>query len=130
MTGSRGRLARSHHCPSPQEKELIGIDEPNTHETYEVTGPQLLSFAEAVETIANGAAVPVEFTSVPRDAWITALRADGLPPEVADLLTHLFTEVLDGRNSWLGDGVNRALGRSPKSFATYVTQAAGAQAWS
>lgn len=98
-------------------------------ETYEVTGPQLLTFAEAAEAIATGAAIPVEFTPVPKDAWISALRAEGVPPEVVELLTHLFTEVLDGRNTWVGDGVSRALGRPPKSFATYVTEATSASAW-
>ena len=98
-------------------------------EVYEVTGPELLTFAEAAKTISAGASIPLDFTPVPADAWIAALRAEGLPPEVVDLLTHLFTEVLDGRNSRVGDGVSRALGRAPRSFATYVDEAATAGAW-
>jgi len=96
---------------------------------YEVTGPELLTFAGASEAIAAGASIPVAFSPVPLEAWISTLAAEGVPPEMVDLLTHLFTEVLDGRNDWVGDGVVRALGRPPRSFAAYVEEAAAAGAW-
>jgi hypothetical protein len=43
-------------------------------------------------------------------------------------MTYLFTEVLDGRNESLTDGVQRALGRPPRDFRDYAraTAAAGA----
>ncbi len=46
------------------------------------------------------------------------------PAEVIDLLTYLFSEILDGRNARLADGVQRALGREPKDFADYARDAA------
>ena len=45
------------------------------------------------------------------------------------LLTYLFTEVLDGRNAKLADGVQRALGREPRDFREYARDAAAAGAW-
>jgi uncharacterized protein YbjT (DUF2867 family) len=36
----------------------------------------------------------------------------------------LFTEVLDGRNAYLTDGVHRALSRSPRDFADYARDTA------
>jgi hypothetical protein len=45
------------------------------------------------------------------------------------LLRYLFTEVLDGRNATLADGVQRALGREPRDFADYARAAADAGAW-
>jgi hypothetical protein len=45
---------------------------------------------------------------------------------MVSLVTYLFTEVLDGRNARLADGVQRALGRAPRDFADY----ARATAWS
>jgi hypothetical protein len=47
-----------------------------------------------------------------------------VPPEVTDLLTNLFGEVLDGRNAHLADGVQRALGREPRDFTDYARDAA------
>ena len=46
------------------------------------------------------------------------------------LLTYLFTEVLDGRNAYLTDGVRRALGRGPKDFTDYARETAATGVWS
>jgi hypothetical protein len=51
---------------------------------------------------------------------------DGAEPEVAELLRYLFTEVLDGRNSGVADGVQRALGRPATDFREFAARAAGA----
>jgi hypothetical protein len=48
---------------------------------------------------------------------------------VIDMLAYLFTEVLDGRNAHLADGVQRALGREPRDFADYARTAAENGAW-
>ena len=53
-----------------------------------------------------------------------------MPPEFAWLLNELFTEVLDGRNEALTDGVQRVLGRGPKDFSTYATETAATGIWS
>ena len=50
--------------------------------------------------------------------------ADGLPADFARGLTDLFVEVLDGRSSYLTDGVQRALGREPKDFRDYARETA------
>jgi hypothetical protein len=45
-------------------------------------------------------------------------------------MTHLFTEVLDGRNARPQDGVRELLGRRPRAFAGFAAAAAAAGAWS
>jgi hypothetical protein len=45
------------------------------------------------------------------------------------LLSYLFSEVLDGRNARLADGVQRALGRPGRDFATYAADAAATGVW-
>ena len=44
----------------------------------------------------------------------------GVPADVVALLSYLFTEVLDGRNAHVTDGVQRALGRAPRDFRDYA----------
>ena len=51
-------------------------------------------------------------------------------PRSSRCSTYLFTEVLDGRNARLADGVQRALGREPRDFADYARDAAAGGAWS
>ena len=45
-----------------------------------------------------------------------------MPSDVAGLVSYLFDDVLDGRNAWLGDGVERALGRPAKDFAVFARE--------
>ena len=63
------------------------------------------------------------------DEHAAAAAEQGVPAEVIELLTYLFTEVLDGRNAHLADGVQRALGRQPRDFREYAHEAAATGVW-
>jgi uncharacterized protein YbjT (DUF2867 family) len=91
--------------------------------TYELTGPRLLGFAEAVETIAKAAGRAIRYEPVSKAAYAVALAAV-FPPEVATYLSELFAEVLDGHNAFVTPDLERALGRAPRDFATYARDAA------
>ncbi|TDD67410.1 NmrA family transcriptional regulator [Jiangella aurantiaca] len=98
-------------------------------ELYELTGPRLLTFAEAVAEIAKATGREIAFVPVPLDDYSAALEAEGLPSDIAWLIGYLFREVLDGRNASLADGVQRALGRAPKDFTDYARDAAATGVW-
>lgn len=97
--------------------------------TYDITGPELLTFAEATAVIAEAAGRPVRLRSVSPAAFSEGMVAQGAPAELAEVLVELFGKVLDGRNASLTDGVQRALGRPPTRFADYARRAAAAGAW-
>ena len=103
-------------------------EEGHARRTYEVTGPRLLTFAEAVAEIAGRAAAT---SATPPSRPRTTRRAGrrGRAGRLADLLMYLFTQVLDGRNARLTDGVERALGRPPRDFAAFAAAAASTGAW-
>ena len=96
---------------------------------YEVTGPRLLTFAEAVEEIGRAAGRDLRYVQVSLDEYTSLLAGYGVPADFVSLVRRLFTEVLDGRNARLTDGVQRALGRTPRDFADYARAAASAGAW-
>ena len=96
---------------------------------YELTGPRLLTFAEAVEEISLSSGREIRYVPISAEQFTSALSRDGVPPEVIELLTYLFTEVLDGRNARLTDGVRRALGREPRDFANYAREAVATGTW-
>jgi uncharacterized protein YbjT (DUF2867 family) len=98
-------------------------------EVYEVTGPRLLTFAQAVEEIARASGRELRFTPIGIDEFAAALAQDGAPDDEVDVLRYLFTEVLDGRNAHLTDGVQRALGRPARDFAEFTRGAAARGAW-
>lgn len=101
----------------------------HTGQLYEVTGPRLLSFAEAVAEIAKAADRQVRYLPVTPQQFEAALTGQQVPAEYVWLLNYLFTEVLDGRNAHLGDGVQRALHREPRDFSDYARAAAATGVW-
>ncbi len=100
----------------------------HTGKIYDLTGPRLLTFAEAANEIAHAARRDVRYVPVTSTDYARALSAE-LPAEVASFLTDLFARVLDGHNATLGDGVERVLGRRPRDFREYARAAADAGAW-
>jgi uncharacterized protein YbjT (DUF2867 family) len=98
-------------------------------EVVEVTGPQLLTFAEAASELSRATGRRIDYVQVPHDDFVEGARASGAPSDVVWMLDYLFATVLDGRNAHLTDGVERALGRPPKSFADYAQDAAATGVW-
>ena len=96
---------------------------------YELTGPEAITFEEAVAEIARSTGRDIRYEQVPIEAFVAELRAAGVPAVFVDLVVVLFTEVLDGRNVAVADGVRQALGREPKPFAQYVRETAATSVW-
>jgi uncharacterized protein YbjT (DUF2867 family) len=91
---------------------------------YELTGPRLLTFVQAVEEIAKAAGREIRYVPISMEQFASLLTE-----HYVSLLTYLFTEVLDGRNAHLTDGVQRALGREPRDFTDYAREAAASGVW-
>jgi uncharacterized protein YbjT (DUF2867 family) len=104
-------------------------DARHTGRVYEVSGPRLLTFAEAIEEIAEAAGRPIRYTRIPMDEYAAALAERGTPVVCVSLLKYLFAEVLDGRNARLATGVQQVLGREPCDFADFAQAAAASGAW-
>jgi uncharacterized protein YbjT (DUF2867 family) len=98
-------------------------------EVYELTGPRLLTFAEAVGTIADAAGRPITYTRITAEDLADGLSAEQVPADIVELLMYLFTTVLDGRNASVADGVERVLGRPARDFADYARDAAASGIW-
>lgn len=98
-------------------------------EVYEVTGPRMLTFDEVASEISQAAGRQVQFIHVPSDAFADAIKESGAPQDIAWLLNYLFDTVLDGRNAFVGDGVERALGREPSDFRDFARRVAARGIW-
>jgi uncharacterized protein YbjT (DUF2867 family) len=96
---------------------------------YELTGPRLLTFADAIAEIGAALGRPIRFVPVAVERYGAMLRELGVPPDYVDLLVYLFGEVLDGRNARLDDGVRRVLGRPPRDIRAFARDAAAGGAW-
>ena len=98
-------------------------------QVYEVTGPRLLTFAEAAGEIARATGRDVTYVPIPHEAFVEGVRRSGAPDDVVWIMDYLFSTVLDGRNAYLTDGVERALGRPPRDFAYYCAEIASSGLW-
>jgi uncharacterized protein YbjT (DUF2867 family) len=96
---------------------------------YELTGPRLLRFSDAVAEIAAAAGREIRYAPIPLDAFMAGLAEQGAPPDVTALLAFLFGEVLDGRNENVTDGVREALGRPARDFREFARAEAAAGTW-
>jgi uncharacterized protein YbjT (DUF2867 family) len=96
---------------------------------YEVTGPRMLTFAEATQEIARASGREIQYVQIPSEAFAAGIAESGAPDDIAWLLDYLFSTVLDGRNATVCDGVQRALGREPTDFAEYARRIAAAGVW-
>lgn len=106
---------------------MLGEVAPNR--VYELTGPRLMTFAEATEAIAAATGRSIGYQQVSGDELAAGLVRAGLAPEEAAGLVALFAHILDGHNEHLATGVRDALGREPRDFTSYAERAAAAGAW-
>lgn len=104
-------------------------DDQHIGQLYELTGSELLTFPEAIESIARAAGRQIRYVHVPMSEYLPALEQAQLPADLIALINYLFSEVLDGRNAYIADGVQSALGRPPIKFAEYARRAAASGAW-
>jgi uncharacterized protein YbjT (DUF2867 family) len=98
-------------------------------ELYEVTGPRLMTFAEMASEIGTATGRPVQYLPISFEDFRASV-AEAAGPFIADIFEGIARETLDGRNAHLTVGVERALGRKPRDFATFCANAAKAGVWS
>lgn len=112
------------------EVAVVALTQPgHAGELYEVTGPRMLTLAEVAEELSKATGRTIQYTPVPHDAFVQSVADSGAPQDVLWMLDYLFATVLDGRNAYLTDGVQRALGREPKDFADYAREIAATETW-
>lgn len=86
-------------CWSPRTEEV------HAGQLYELTGPRLISFTDAVREISQATGREIVFEDIPVDAFSSGMAEQGVPQDAIDLMVYLLTPVLDGRNESVKDGV-------------------------
>jgi len=105
------------------------LDDKHNGETYELTGPRLLTFKEAVNTIAEASGRNITFQGLSLDEYSKMLREFQVPEDHIWLANYLFEQVLDGRNSNITSDIEKVLGRKAKDFSAYAKETAQTGIW-
>ncbi|TDO83057.1 uncharacterized protein YbjT (DUF2867 family) [Flavobacterium chryseum] len=101
----------------------------HNNQTYELTGPKLLTFPEAVAEIAKATHKEIQFQAVTLEEYKQMLREYQIPEDHIWLVNYLFEQVLDGRNSQITNDIEKVLGRKPTDFETYAKETAKTGIW-
>ncbi|WP_344165048.1 NAD(P)H-binding protein [Kribbella yunnanensis] len=87
---------------------------------YDLSGPEAITFGEAVAAIAKVSGKAVSYVAVTPASYRAELVGIGLPGEVADELNELFAIMREGYLTTPSDDIAELLGRPAGSFTAYV----------
>ncbi|MEM9158489.1 MAG: haloalkane dehalogenase [Verrucomicrobiota bacterium] len=96
---------------------------------YEMTGPESLTWDDAVAQIAQVSGRKVTFNACTAKEFEATLVSIGVGQEDANFVANLVEQFLDGKNSGTADGVQLALGRSPRTFKQFCQDAQTKGCW-
>src|SRR5690606_3112487 len=105
-------------------------DSKHRNKIYELTGPRLITFRQAVEEIASATGREIVFKPLSLEDYLKMLREHQVPDDYIWLVDYLFRVTLDGRNSSTTDDLEKVLGRKPKDFSAYVKETSATGVWS
>ncbi|MDG4826465.1 NAD(P)H-binding protein [Asanoa sp. WMMD1127] len=97
-------------------------------QTYELTGPATLSFAEALAAISHASGRGVEFRGGDDD-YLAQQTALGFPEEQTRAEIAAFAALREQGDATTTDAVPRVTGRAATSFEEYAAEAAAGPAW-
>lgn len=105
------------------------LNEKHNGQTYELTGPRLLTFKEVIAEIAKASGREIIFQDLALEEYIQILREYQVPEDHIWLVNYLFEQVLDGRNSSITNDIEKVLGRKAKDFSAYALETAKTGVW-
>lgn len=106
------------------------LDDRYHGKTLTVTGPTALTFAEAINTIAQASGRNIQFQPVSLDEYHGMLQSAGLPADYVWLIDYLFREVLGNpANQAISQDVEQVLGRKAISFQDFARENASTGVW-
>ena len=108
---------------------VTALTEPG-HEgrTYELSGPEALSFAEVVDIIAENTGRPLRYLGAAED-YVRVMTECGADRDQVLAEAAAFAALRAAGDAHVDDLVERVTGRRPRDFRTYAHEAAARGAW-
>ncbi len=115
-----------HDIAAVAAKAITGDGDALLGATLDVTGAELLTTADQVDTLATVLGRPVRCVDVPATAAVEGLLRNGVPAPMANAVAESFAAVRDGHAARATDAVAKVLGRPPTTFAEWAGRNAAA----
>ena len=88
--------------------------------TYELTGPEALTFHEIANQLSKATGKPIRYVPVTRDAAEESMRKAGMPDWNVRALGELYGFFASGQAARLSDAIERVTGRPPIRFEQFA----------
>jgi uncharacterized protein YbjT (DUF2867 family) len=88
--------------------------------SYDLTGPESLGFADVAEILGDVVGARVEYVPVPVEAAEAAMRAAGMPAWDAHVLAEIQALFATGAYAEVKSDLPKLLGRAPRSFMDFA----------
>ncbi len=106
------------------------LDDTFNGEIIEVTGPELITFKDIINTIAKVSRRDLNFYDITLVQYIEGMKQMQIPDDVVWLIEYLFSHVLTNPNNQLVvKDVDRVLGRPAKTFLEYAEATSKTGVW-
>jgi uncharacterized protein YbjT (DUF2867 family) len=88
--------------------------------TYELTGPEAVTFHDVAAQMSEVSGRPVRFVPVPDAAALEGLLQAGLPDVLAENIVTVFDRLRDDPSTQVTDAVHALSGRQPRHLAEFL----------
>lgn len=106
------------------------LDDGYNGDTITVTGPEKITFKQAVEAISKATDREIAYQPITLEQYNQAMKSAGLPDSYIWLINYLFKEVLgNAENQSISHDVESVLGRQATSFEEFVNKTATTGIW-
>ncbi|TPG42010.1 NmrA family transcriptional regulator [Flavobacterium pectinovorum] len=105
------------------------LEDKHNEQTYELTGPRLLTFKQVIKEIAEVTGRNITFQPLTLQEYNQMLQEYQVPEDHIWLINYLFEQVLDGRNSTITFDIEKVLGRKAKDFSAFAKETAQTGIW-
>ncbi|MEV5886194.1 SDR family oxidoreductase [Streptomyces sp. NPDC052020] len=104
-------------------------DDRHAGRIYELSGPRAVTLAEAVATISEATGRDIRYVPLSVEDYVAELVQRGVPLADARAFADVIEPLAKGTDAYVSDGVRRALGRPPRTFAEFAASTAAAGGW-
>lgn len=90
-------------------------------ETYEITGPEAISHADAAHKLSEAIGKQIEYVDVPEEAAREALLSHQLPEQLVNAMLELYSLYKADVSNDVNNTVRQVTGREPHSFRQFAS---------
>ncbi|HEY7082531.1 MAG TPA: SDR family oxidoreductase [Nitrososphaeraceae archaeon] len=102
--------------------KLLTVNDPQQHidKTYNVTGPESLSYKQAAEILSNQIGKKISYINITDDEARQGLKDIGVSDQLIPLLLEMYNDIRGGYASGISSVVQEITGNKPISFFSFA----------